>query len=105
MNKLAAVLALGTAGAENFVQGGTLSLSWKDCGDASTKGKVTSLAPASLTLGTKTKVTGAGSVSEGVTAGKIVFGVKASIVSKTFDGDLCSPKTISLPLGVGSITY
>jgi C1A family cysteine protease len=105
MNKLAAVLALGTAGAENFVEGGTLSLSWKDCGDASTKGKVTSLAPASLTLGTKTKVTGAGTVSEGVTAGKIAFGVKASIVSKTFDGDLCSPKTISLPLGVGSITY
>ena len=62
MNKLAPVLALGPAGAENFVQGCTLSFSWKDCGDASTKGKVSSLAPTSLTLGTKTKVNGAGFV-------------------------------------------
>ena len=64
MNKLAAVLALGSAGAESFVQGGTLSLDWKDCGDASTKGKVTGLAPTSLTLGKKTRVAGAGSFTE-----------------------------------------
>ena len=46
---------MGIAGAENFVQGGTLSLNWKDCGDASTKGKVTGLTPTSLTLGQKTR--------------------------------------------------
>jgi len=105
MNKLAAVLALGTAGAENFVQGGTLSLNWKDCGDASTKGKVTGLAPTSLTLGQKTKVTGAGSVIEDVSAGKIDISLKASIISKTYSGDVCTAQTFTLPLGVGSITY
>lgn len=105
MNKLAAVLALGTAGAESFVQGGTLSLKWKDCGDASTKGKVTGLAPTSLTLGTKTRVTGAGSVTEDVSAGKIAISMKASIISKTYSGDVCKAQTFTLPLGVGSITY
>jgi len=105
MNKLAAVLALGTAGAENFVQGGTLSLNWKDCGDASTKGKVSGLTPTSLTLGKKTRVTGAGSVTEDVSAGKIAISMKASIISKTYSGDVCKAQTFTLPLGVGSITY
>jgi len=105
MNKLAAVLALGSAGAENFVQGGTLSLDWKDCGDASTKGKVTGLTPASLTLGQKTRATGVGSVTEDVSAGKIDISLKASIISKTYSGDVCSAQTFTLPLGVGSITY
>merc|ERR1711865_1015918 len=105
MNKLASVLAVGTAGAENFVQGGTLSLNWKDCGDASTKGKVTGLAPTSLTLGKKTRVTGAGSVTENVSDGKIAISLKASIIKKTFSGDVCSATTFTLPLGVGSIRY
>jgi cathepsin B len=105
MNKLVAALALGTAGAETFVEGGSLSLTWKDCGDASTKGKIAGLTPTSLTLGQKTTVTGSGSVSEDVSAGQIVFGVKASIISKTYPGDLCSPKTLTLPLGVGTVTY
>merc|ERR1711865_757202 len=105
MNKLAAVLALGTAGAESFVQGGTLSLNWKDCGDASTKGKVSGLTPTSLTLGKKTRVSGAGSVTEDVSAGKIAISMKASIISKTYSGDVCKAQTFTLPLGVGSITY
>jgi cathepsin F len=105
MNKLAVVLALGSAGAESFVQGGTLSLDWKDCGDASTKGKVSGLAPTSLTLGQKTRVTGSGSVAEDVSAGKIAISLKASIISKTYSGDVCTAQTFTLPLGVGSITY
>jgi hypothetical protein len=105
MNKLAAVLALGTASAESFVQGGTLSLNWKDCGDSSTKGKVSGLAPTSLTLGQKTRVTGSGSVTEDVSAGKVTIKAKASIISKTYSGDVCKAQTFTLPLGVGSITY
>merc|ERR1712166_280687 len=66
MNKLVAALALGTAGAETFVEGGTLGLTWKDCGDASTKAKISGLTPTSLTLGQKTTVTGSGSMTEGV---------------------------------------
>ena len=105
MNKLAGVLALATASAETFVQDGALSLSWKDCGDVSTKGTVSSLSPTSLTLGQNTKVIGTGSVTEDVSGGQIVFGVKASIISQSFPGDLCSPKTLTLPLGVGTVTY
>jgi len=102
---LVGVLALGTAGAESFVQGGTLSLNWKDCGDASTKCKVSGLALTSLTFGHKTRVTGSGSVTEGVSAGKIAISMKASIISKTYSGDVCAAQTFTLPLGVGSITY
>merc|ERR1711865_1274635 len=104
MNKLAAVLALGTAGAESFVQGGTLSLNWKDCGDASTKGKVSGLAPTSLTLGHKTRVTGSGSVTEGVSAGKIAISMKASIISKTYSGDVCAAQTFTLPVAAGAVS-
>ena len=99
------VTCASTAVTGNFVQGGALSLSWKDCGDASTKGTVSSLTPTSLTLGQNTKVTGAGSITEDVSGGQIVFGVKAGIISQSFPGDLCSPKTLTLPLGVGTVTY
>jgi len=105
MNKLVAALALGTAGAETFVEGGTLGLTWKDCGDASTKAKISGLTPTSLTLGQKTTVTGSGSITEGVSDGKIAVSLKASIIKKTFSGDVCSATTFTLPLGVGSIRY
>merc|ERR1712166_933386 len=105
MNKLVAALALGTAGAETFVEGGTLGLTWKDCGDASTKAKISGLTPTSLTLGQKTTVTGSGSMTEGVSDGKIAVSLKASIIKKTFSGDVCSATTFTLPLGVGSIRY
>ena len=105
MNKLVAALALGTAGAETFVQGGTLDLTWKDCGDASTKAKISGLVPASLTLGQKTTVTGTGKITEGVSDGKIAVSLKASIISKSYSGDVCTAQTFTLPLGVGSIQY
>jgi cathepsin B len=105
MNKLVAALALGTAGAETFVEGGVLGLTWKDCGDASTKAKISGLTPKSLTLGQKTTVTGSGTISEGVSDGKIAVSLKASIISKTYSGDVCTGQTFTLPLGVGSIQY
>ena len=105
MNKLVAALALGTAGAETFVEGGVLGLTWKDCGDASTKAKISGLTPTSLTLGQKTTVTGSGKITEGVSDGKIAVSLKASIISKTYSGDVCTGQTFTLPLGVGSIQY
>merc|ERR1719181_33920 len=104
MNKLVAALALGSA-AETFVEGGVLGLTWKDCGDASTKAKISGLTPTSLTLGQKTTVTGSGTISEGVSDGKIAVSLKASIISKTYSGDVCTGQTFTLPLGVGSIQY
>merc|ERR1712190_84443 len=96
--------ATGVVG-EPVVQGGTLKLSWSDCGDSSTHGKISGLAPDTLTLGTKTTVTGSGSVNEQVTGGSVAATVKASIITKNFNGDICKPTTWSLPLGVGSIAW
>eukprot|EP00929_Paragymnodinium_shiwhaense_P112738 TRINITY_DN81002_c0_g1_i1.p2 TRINITY_DN81002_c0_g1~~TRINITY_DN81002_c0_g1_i1.p2 ORF type:complete len:177 (-),score=41.07 TRINITY_DN81002_c0_g1_i1:183-713(-) len=88
-----------------FVTGGTLKLTWSDCGDASTKGKVTGFTPDSLTLGQKATLTGAGSLTESVTGGDYALSLKAGIISQTFTGDMCQPKTFDLPLGTGSLSW
>merc|ERR1719356_1295687 len=100
MRVLCAIALLGGAAAA-----GTLKLSWHDCGDGSTHGKVTGLTPATLTLGQKTTVTGTGSVDEAVTAGTFKIQVKVAIITQEFSGDLCAPKTFKLPLGVGTVTW
>merc|ERR1711953_1373078 len=61
--------------------------------------------PDTLPLGSKTTVTGAGSVDEAVSAGTFEIDLKASIISQKFTGDLCAPKTLPLPLGTGSLTW
>jgi hypothetical protein len=102
---LVALAVLGSVAAESFVTGGTLKLNWKDCGDASTHGKVTGLVPDSLTLGQKTTATGSGTVDEAVTGGAFEIHMKAGIISKSWTGDMCSAKTFTLPLGAGTITW
>eukprot|EP00929_Paragymnodinium_shiwhaense_P108396 TRINITY_DN74715_c0_g1_i1.p1 TRINITY_DN74715_c0_g1~~TRINITY_DN74715_c0_g1_i1.p1 ORF type:complete len:177 (+),score=34.41 TRINITY_DN74715_c0_g1_i1:77-607(+) len=89
----------------DFVTGGTLKLTWNDCGDASTKGKVTGFTPGTLTLGQKTTLTGSGSLTESVTGGSYVMGLKAGIISQSFTGDMCQPKSFNLPLGTGSLSW
>merc|ERR1711990_986566 len=44
-----------------------LSLTWKDCGDSSTKAKITGFTPASIAEGKNNKLTGTGDLSEDVT--------------------------------------
>jgi len=88
---------------EDFVKGGTLKLSWSDCGAA--HGKVTGISPNTLTLGTKTTVTGSGSVQEDVTGGTFEIGVKAWPISKTYSGNLCEAKTFDMPMGVGTVKW
>jgi len=87
------------------MQGGVLALTWHDCGDASTHGKVTDLKPNTLTLGTNTKVVGTGTIDEAVTEGKFTIDVNASFISKQFNGDICKAQTFDLPLGSGSVTW
>jgi len=58
--------------AVDYVNGGTLKLSWSDCGDSSFHAKVTSLSPSSLTIGQKTHVIGQGHVDESVTGGPLL---------------------------------
>merc|ERR1711959_129362 len=64
---------------DNFVQGGTLKLGWKDCGDSSYHAKVTSLTPSTLTIGAKTHVVGQGNVDESVTGGSFSISAKAMV--------------------------
>jgi len=102
---IALTFAFSLIAAAESVTGGALTLSWKDCGDASTHGKVTGLTPDTLTLGQKTKATGTGSLDEAVIGGSFVIDVSAGIIKKTFTGDICTAKTFNLPLGAGSVTW
>jgi hypothetical protein len=87
--------------------GGTLKLTWSDCGDSSTHAKVTGLTPDTLTLGQLTTVSGTGTLDEAVTGGTFEIDVKAGggIVHQKFLGDTCQDKTFKLPLGVGSVKW
>jgi len=91
--------------AVDYVNGGTLKLSWSDCGDSSFHAKVTSLSPSSLTIGQKTHVIGQGHVDESVTGGSFTITSKAGPATEHFSGDICQPKTFNLPLGLASITW
>merc|ERR1711881_121597 len=91
---------------EDFVQGGTLKLGWKDCGDSSYHAKVTSLTPSTLTIGAKTHVVGQGNVDESVTAGSLTISSKAMVgPAEHLSGDVCKPKTFNLPMGLATITW
>jgi len=80
-----------------------LKLSWKDCGAA--HGKVTGVSPDVLPLGKTTTTTAAFTVDEQVPGGTFEIDLKASIISQTFTGDLCTNKPFNLPLGTGTITW
>merc|ERR1712139_34445 len=85
---------------------GDLSLTWKDCGDASTKTKITGFSPTSITLGQKTTMTGTGDLSEavdGATFDLTMTGALGQLLHCS--GDASVSKTCSLPLGTGSLTF
>lgn len=91
---------------EDFVQGGTLKLGWKDCGDSSYHAKVTSLSPSTLTIGAETHVVGQGNVDESVTGGSFSISAKAMLgPAEHFSGNICQSKTFSLPMGLATITW
>lgn len=90
---------------DEYVTGGTLKLSWKDCGGAGTHAKVTSFVPDTVTLGQKTTTTGTGSVDEAVTGGTFDIDVSAGFLRQHWTGDICAQKTFKLPLGAGTITW
>jgi len=90
---------------EDNVQGGTLKLTFKDCGDTSYHGKVTGLSPSDLKIGSKTHVTGSGTVDEQVTGGAFTISAKFGGITENWSGDVCQAKTFHLPLGLGAITW
>merc|ERR1712072_888444 len=78
--------------------GGTLKLSWSDCGAG--HGKVTGLSPNSLTLGQKTTVTGTGNIDEALSGGTFDIHVQAGFVSKEYSGDICKAKTFDVKVKI-----
>jgi hypothetical protein len=95
------------AGAEELTMAdGKVDLTFEDCGDASTIGTIKDVQPRSLTLGDKTPLAGTGTLSADFPAGDFTFEAKALGVTVLSDGgDVCAPKSISLPLGVGTFDY
>merc|ERR1719281_1553855 len=87
-----------------FVAGGSLKLDWKDCGDASTKTKITGFTPSTVVLGQKTKMTGTGQLSEEVTGANFELSMSGALGSLLHcTGDASVAKTCNLPLNTGSL--
>jgi hypothetical protein len=82
-----------------------LKLTWSDCGDASTKAKITSFSPDHLTLGQTTTMVGTGTVSEDVSAATYDLEMDGVIHLLSCKGDASQSKTCSLPLGAGSLSF
>merc|ERR1712061_365968 len=65
----------------------------------------TNLSPSQLTLGQNTHITGSGNLDKAESAGSGAIKVKAGPISENYELDLCSGKTINLPLGLGSVFW
>jgi len=83
-----------------------LKLTWSDCGDASTKTKITAFSPNAVTLGHKTTMVGTGSLSEDVAGADYDLEMTGAIGKLlSCKGDASTSKTCSLPLGVGTLSF
>jgi len=80
-----------------------VNIVWNDCGAA--HGKTTSLSPQTIMLGTTTTVTGSGTVDVVVSGGQYEIAVKAGIFRKKLTGNVCEPLKITIPMGVGTISW
>jgi len=99
-------LRIVTSAALVGVAAGTINLAISDCGDSATHGKVGSISPSSVPQGTKTLVTGTGSVDTTVADGSYNVNVKALGVSmKTCKADLCGASKCALPAFTGSVDF
>merc|ERR1719191_1025821 len=100
MKSTAAALMFASATATD------LSLTWKDCGGTSTKTKITSFSPSSITLGQKATLTGKGDLSEEVTGATFDLTMTGSLGKLLHcSGDASVSKSCNLPLGTGSLTF
>ena len=93
--------------------GDTLTLTWKDCGDASTLAKVTDVAPLTVTLGETTTISGSGDLSKTVAGGTFSLGMTglggAQLVNpKKCKGDASQSASCKVglgPISVGTMAY
>jgi len=97
---------LPTSSLVYFVEGTSLKLDWKDCGDSSTKTKITGFTPATVALGQKTKMTGTGQLSEQVAGANFDLTMSGALGTLLHcSGDASVSKSCNLPLGTGSLTF
>merc|ERR1719181_1601297 len=82
-----------------------LKLTWSDCGDASTKAKITSFSPDHLTLGQTTTMVGTGTLSEDVSAATYDLEMDGVIHLLSCKGDASQSKTCALPLSAGTLSF
>jgi hypothetical protein len=89
------------------VEGGTLKLSYEDCGDASTHAKIAGLTPSVATIGKKVTITGTGSLDEDIADGTFNMQVAFSkgVPLLKCKGDASAEKKCNFPLGSGSLTF
>merc|ERR1712232_784647 len=99
--------ALATTATQAHVEGGTLAVTYKDCGDASTHAKITGLSPSVMTIGEKTTITGTGSVDEDISDGAFTMSTALSAGVPLMDctGDASIRKKCSFPFASGAITF
>merc|ERR1712110_907775 len=91
--------ALATTATQAHVEGGTLAVTYKDCGDASTHAKITGLSPSVMTIGEKTTITGTGSVDEDISDGAFTMSTALTAGVPLLDctGDASIRKKCSFP--------
>merc|ERR1712232_1123567 len=86
--------------------GGKLSITWEDCGDASTHGKITDVQPTEITIGEAGTITGTGTLDEQLTDGAFTIQMTASLgIKETYTGKACEAKEFSLPLNLGTVSW
>jgi len=85
----------------------TLGITFEDCGDSTTHGKISDLQPLSITSGVENSLTGSGSLDKSITGGAFDMHVTAGggLINKHYTGDVCESKTFSLPLGLGTMSW
>jgi hypothetical protein len=87
------------------VNGGTLDLTWEDCGDASTHGKISGIDTDKIVLGQDTTVTGTGTSDEDISGGDFKITAKAGPITQNYEGKVCEAKEFDLPLGLGKVQW
>merc|ERR1711907_523250 len=94
-------------GLEEKVNGGSLDLTWSDCGSSSTHAKTTDVPPTTLELGAETAITGTGDLDKDVSGGTYDMELKAGggLIDSHFTGNNCEAKSFDLPLGLGTLAW
>merc|ERR1711964_744144 len=89
-----------------FQVSSVIGLTWQDCGDSSTHGKVTDLQPTTFSPGDDVSIKGTGTLDTTITGGSFEIKMDAAgLIHEDWKGDVCEAKQFSLPLGLGTVSW